>query len=640
MQHHSFTSVLLIILCTATQLGCSHHAVNYPSQLNLSSQLQKPLYQSISHTFDSKPRRKWDTPIVADFDGDGFNDVLLNEHGAGIKISWNNHGSFATPVNVPIFTSKNKRVFDLHGISVGDINGDNNVNILVSLGGGSGTNLRSTKILSVSNDRIVTQLKQYDDIFMKMRGRTNKLFDGDNDGDLDILFLGFPPKGKQAPSQNVVFENDGRGNFKLASSFAGSYKNGQKIHFTDFNHDGVIDIFVYGNKHVKAFSGNGKLGFTEVTATLFTKKISHVTAIAELDIDNDGIVEYYFSRANELDKINISYDEKNKNLAFLFNRQPHVFNALNIGDIFEIENYQSPWPDFEIYIGEGAYQKPLEKEKHSGKSFRIVNSDGLGFPEKLKGPGLYIGYIGNGNWKVQNTTKTPVSGVIKNVSQYVGSVNDALSDMEDVILSNSDGVLSSLPHVSNEAMRLNNSGVIIADVNNDQYQDLIILHRGNMATRTQHTVMLNDAGNGLVPSELVQGLMHSELGVLGLSGSGFDFDNDGDIDILYGNDRGRWHLFEHTGATNNFTAIEIGHSPATNGQNLHASATVVACGNTQIQTINSNGSPYSQSANNRLHFGLGACQKIDSITIRWSNREIVKQTELQINHLYKFGTTK
>ena len=44
-----------------------------------------------------KNLRKWETPVVADLDQDGWEDLILNEHGLAIQIMWNNKGKYAKP---------------------------------------------------------------------------------------------------------------------------------------------------------------------------------------------------------------------------------------------------------------------------------------------------------------------------------------------------------------------------------------------------------------------------------------------------------------------------------------------------------------------------------------------------------------
>ncbi|MGB4959692.1 MAG: VCBS repeat-containing protein, partial [Saprospiraceae bacterium] len=130
-----------------------------------------------------KNLRKWDAPVIADLDQDGYFDILINEHGYGISVCWNNKGKFAKPFDIIIG--------DIHGIALGDFDMDGNLELAVSRGGGSGSNARNTKLFRVDKNRNFTELPDFKEPLKTMRGRTLKWFDGDNDGDLDLVNFGF-----------------------------------------------------------------------------------------------------------------------------------------------------------------------------------------------------------------------------------------------------------------------------------------------------------------------------------------------------------------------------------------------------------------------------------------------------------------
>lgn len=181
-----------------------------------------------------KNLRKWETPVVADLDQDGWVDLLLNDHGFSIQVVWNNKGKYAKPWDL--------LMGDAHGISVGDFDQDGLLEIAISRGGGSGSNARNSIIYKVAKDRSIERLPDFAEPLALMRGRTVKFFDGDNDGDLDLLNLAFPSKENKGISENYVYENDGAGSLLLDSSLPTSNANGQKVLITDFNSDGIDDL--------------------------------------------------------------------------------------------------------------------------------------------------------------------------------------------------------------------------------------------------------------------------------------------------------------------------------------------------------------------------------------------------------------
>ena len=44
--------------------------------------------------FDQKNLRKWESPVIADLDQDGYMDILINNHGYSLSVCWNDKGNF------------------------------------------------------------------------------------------------------------------------------------------------------------------------------------------------------------------------------------------------------------------------------------------------------------------------------------------------------------------------------------------------------------------------------------------------------------------------------------------------------------------------------------------------------------------
>ena len=193
--------------------------------------------------FELKNLRKWDAPVVADLDQDGYLDLILNDHGYSVSVCWNNQGKFDAPYDIIMG--------DMHGVSVGDIDNDGNLEIIMSRGGGSGSNARNSKLFRVNKEREFIPLPDFDVPLELMRGRTVKFYDGDNDGYLDLINFAFPDSEKKGESENYVYQNDGKGELILTSQLPPSKANGQKTLLTDFSGDGTMDMILYGHGNIK-----------------------------------------------------------------------------------------------------------------------------------------------------------------------------------------------------------------------------------------------------------------------------------------------------------------------------------------------------------------------------------------------------
>jgi hypothetical protein len=98
----------------------------------------------------------------------------------------------------------------------------------------------------------------------------------------------------------------------------------------------------------------------------------------------------------------------------------------------------------------------------------------------------------------------------------------------------------------------------------------------------------------------------------------FDYDRDGDIDVVVAQNSGPAIFYENMHSAPdgaNFIALRL-VSVAPNTQAIGALVTVDAGGQTQLRQVSANGSFQGQDGA-ELHFGLGTAISIDSITVNW-----------------------
>ncbi|UCH97243.1 MAG: CRTAC1 family protein [Candidatus Aminicenantes bacterium] len=179
--------------------------------------------------------------------------------------------------------------FMYHGIALGDVNGDNYDDILVSnmlgphayyLNNGDGT----------FSDRSST-LPNYN-----YYGHGIVLFDPDNDGDLELVI------GNAFYEPNQFFLNDGSGNFtEMNDRLSGRTDGTRGVVALDFDNSGSMDLYLV-NFYVanELFSNLGDGTFVEEAMlyncqdTSDTKEGSQ--GVTTVDYDNDGYMDIYISR--------------------------------------------------------------------------------------------------------------------------------------------------------------------------------------------------------------------------------------------------------------------------------------------------------------------------------------------------------
>lgn len=563
---------------------------------------------------DERNLRKWDAPTIADLDQDGFPDLLLNDHGFSVKIIWNNNGVFAKPFDLIMG--------DMHGISIEDFNNDGKLEVIIARGGGSGSNARNSVIFQIDTKRNISQLDNFDEPLAFMRGRTVKFVDLDKDGDSDLINFAFPSQEKKGQSENYLYENQQGKTYSLNSTLPASIQNGQKLLLTDFNNDGYVDILMYGYGNLKAYRGGEKFAFDLVSEQVLPKNIKDITAAVEIDYDNDGDFDIYLTRGKEFEAGQTFYNSDTKTLGFHTKRGPFDFQLNGVGDVLNLENIQSQWPNKNIYIGESGYDYEFPGETHSGRDIRLVNSDALGFPQTLDKKGTYIGYIGNQNWRLAGNIFSPFTGIVHGVKSYTPSESDG--GLSDVLLVNNNGVFTDGSSDAKLTLSEHTTGAAAGDLNNDGLQDLVVIRRGSMVDDNEAILYIN-AGGGQFDMLQSHGVVTTELGSIGMGVEILDYDLDGRQDILIGNDRGKWHLFNNTSKNTSYISVRVGQSLHKAGTALGARVELSGCKRrSQLKTVGATGAAYSLNLVPTIHFGLGSCADQSEVTVTWSNGEVQK----------------
>lgn len=225
---------------------------------------------------------------VADVDHNGYMDVLAGGGGSSVKVFMtDNNGTTGAFVNLP-----NSNFF-LQNATFADFNNDGWIDVFccddnaeshIYLNDGSGVFNESTTTINF-NVTGTDDSGNYGSVWT----------DFDNDGDFD-LYIAKCRQGVNDPTDgrriNVMFENDGNGNF---TETAANYNlnigwQSWTASFGDIDNDGDMDLMVTNHDHESMIMENDGSGhFTDITAqTGFD--ITDITPIesAMEDFDNDG----------------------------------------------------------------------------------------------------------------------------------------------------------------------------------------------------------------------------------------------------------------------------------------------------------------------------------------------------------------
>jgi hypothetical protein len=93
---------------------------------------------------------------------------------------------------------------------------------------------------------------------------------------------------------------------------------------------------------------------------------------------------------------------------------------------------------------------------------------------------------------------------------------------------------------------------------------------------------------------------------------------------------GRPLLFQNVTTNSNYWVGLYLRGTRSNRDAIGASVQVASCGKTQFDTVR-NGGSYLSRNDPRLHFGMGACSKVDRVTIKWPRGTVQVLNELPVN---------
>ena len=182
--------------------------------------------------------------LIADFNGDGKNDVALTNIQGVVILLGDGKGGFAGPISSPISSATSLTSGDFNGDHKIDLAfvGSNSVSLLI--GNGDGT-FQTPITTSVANS-------------------PEQIAEGDFNGDgrLDLALTGFGGNQNQHNNTVAILLGKGNGRFQPAS-FISVAAQPEGVAVTDLNHDGRLDVVITnaGTDQVSVLLGRGDKTF-------------------------------------------------------------------------------------------------------------------------------------------------------------------------------------------------------------------------------------------------------------------------------------------------------------------------------------------------------------------------------------------
>ncbi|WP_084591705.1 FG-GAP-like repeat-containing protein [Gilvimarinus agarilyticus] len=582
---------------------------------------------------------KYGGPTIADIDTDGDYDFIVNNHNdASSKLYWNNGDGTVTKHGTNL-----ARWFmhDLHGTSPGDYDKDGDLDIVVTQGGGNGINPSKANFYHNNSGALVLYTGDVG-IDKGGRGRGARWSDMDIDGDLDLLLFNETSLYGDKP-QHFFYENLGDGHFERKSVPGIQEVHQSRVLLTDFNGDGIDDYVMYGP--LSLWQGNGDFTFTDVTAKVpeAVADLTGIMAVTDVDIDNDGDLDLYLARGKAFEggrgePPSVDFDPLRK----IFAIKPRGYRGVDsfsysadgpveFSDYYFLAQGLQRGKDYPMFLGRDKQSTVLQM----GQNWTLNPNQAEGWPDDISENGMYFGYVGNGQWK---------AALVRNRDDFWGfkftltGVTDVATDFTpqnrneaDILLRNDGDRFVNISTEWEIPPGTNSLGVTRGDFNNDGHQDIFVNRWGKVYGKTSDYLLLN-TGQGSFDTVTMHGA--NDIGGPGNGdmGQAFDFNLDGSLDLLLGNEGGQWYLYQNT-ATNagNYSLIEVGYSPEHHIDPMGAYVTLHTKDHSYRQRVGSAGEIFSQSLLNIVHFGLGSQNTIEKITITWRNGETVEFSTPKIN---------
>jgi len=481
------------------------------------------------------------------------------------------------------------------------------------------------------------------------------LIDYDNDGLLDAFVI----SGDGAPSR--LYHNEGGDRFRDVSEAMGITRVGwgQGACAGDYDNDGYTDLFVtYWGQNI-LYKNEGGKRFRDVTkeAGLLEDRVRYNLGCAFLDYDRDGRLDLFVSNYV---KFGFDFTPKPgdnpycwymglpvncgpRGLPFDRNVLYHAKPDGTFEDVSQKSGIAEPaqnyglgalvgdfdndgWPD--IFVSCDVTPSLLYMNQHDGTFAEEALLRGTAFDDNgkaMSGMGVAASDYDHSGW---------LSIFRANFSDERETLyhNRGAGEFEDATLR------AGIAHNT----RFVGWGCGFFDFDNDGWKDLFLANghvfpevdRKRVDIRfRERRILYRNLHNGSFEDISEQGgpgiqELHSSRGVaLG------DIDNDGAVEILVNNQGEHPSLLKQTGKPpGNWVMLQLVGTKA-NRSAIGAKVRLTAGGTTQLEEVRSAGGYISQS-DLRLHFGVGAAERIDRVEIVWPDGQREERSGLAVNRIH------
>ncbi len=410
--------------------------------------------------------------------------------------------------------------------------------------------------------------------------------DFDGDGDADLYAGYFDTKAQSY--KHVLLINDW-GVFKDGAKEAGISHKGTEYSakFADYDNDGFIDLYITKKDGNILYRNSGEGTFKDVTnkANMGDKASGNRSLF--FDYDHDGDLDIFVTRS----KSNLLY---RNNSDGTFTDQSNESNLAGTGS----ESVDAAFGDF---------------DDDGDIDLFVVNSNGTNALFSNQRQGIFKN-ITEKSGLINSSNSTSVSvGDYNNDGFFDIFITSSVPGENSLYKNRGDGTFEKDNKSGNLSKTLKDISVNDAsfiDFDNDGYLDLLVAGTAKTAGKKGVILYHNDGRGGLYS---VKDILPADL-KSGKEIVTFDFNNDGDLDVILVQPDGKIKLLRNDGGNNNhFVKMKlVGLRTGSGKNNFYGIGTKV-----EMRAGNLYQSKVVTSPD--IHFGLGARTKAEVIRVLWTN---------------------
>jgi len=483
--------------------------------------------------------------------------------------------------------------------------------------------------------------------------------DYNQDGLLDLYLVnsaGTPAYKPAHPLRSALYRNNGDGSFTDVTLKAGVGAEGlfgMGIAVGDYDNDGFPDLFVCGYGRCILYRNNGDGTFTDVTARAGVANSGRwASSAAWFDYDNDGRLDLVI--ANYVDwspERNVYCGDRGPGMRSYchpddFNPQPPTLYHNNGDGTFTDVSKSS---SIGLKAGNGLGIVTFDYDNDGWQDIFIANDHIPNFLFKNNRNGTFteLGYLagvavsGDGQFEAGmgcDAADTTGAGrmdlVVTHLDMQLARFYQNLGDgsFDDATFRSKLGYAT---------FHMSGFGTRFVDYDNDSHNDLFManghvldnIERYHSDTKyAEPKLMFRNRGGGAF--ENVSDQLGSDFAFPRVSRGAAvgDFDNDGKLDILVSNNGQPPQLLRNNGGNANHWLEILLIGTKSNRDGVGARVNLRA-GDLVLYDQRKGGMSYQSAQDPRLHFGLRAQTKVDSLEVIWPSGTTTKLANLKADQI-------